>query len=315
MATHEQNIEALRTAVYGASVRNSMVELFEEDYNLTKNTISIGTSVTGPTSSIVGYTDGNVYVNSSTWDVYQCDGTKWVLKGNIKGAKGFDGSGNKWYTGNKISGKFSGDKVFQYSEISYAYVGDLYLNEEEGAIYKCVEGGSNFLAKWRYSFTMQDATSGDMKMEVYANSGDVGVVNAANALTRKAIDNNTIYLNSNGILKSKQPTGADFLSVFAQGWIEDNESITLDLDRNKAYIMILYGYRSDNYSVRGIQAFILGSPNNMSASQTVVGTQIGSTAGASVATVTYGENSVTIKPYSSSSYYAKVNVVILELPS
>ena len=71
MATHAQNIENLRNATYGEEVRGSMIELFEEDYTLVNKGISVGTDVTGGQSSTEGYSDGNVYINSSTLDIYK----------------------------------------------------------------------------------------------------------------------------------------------------------------------------------------------------------------------------------------------------
>lgn len=85
MATHAQNIENLRNAVYGEQVRGSMIELFEEDHTLVKNGISVGTEVTSASSPTTGYTEGNVYINSETLDVYKLIGTAWTKVGNLKG--------------------------------------------------------------------------------------------------------------------------------------------------------------------------------------------------------------------------------------
>lgn len=77
--THEQNIQQLLDAVYGEEVRTSLVELFNDDYDLSK--IKFGTS--NPTGTT--FTDGTTYINSSTWDVFRLEGTTWSKVGNIKG--------------------------------------------------------------------------------------------------------------------------------------------------------------------------------------------------------------------------------------
>lgn len=85
MATHSQNIQNLQDAVYGEQVRQSMIELFEEDYNLVSKGISIGTDISSGSSSTAGYYDGNVYLNTDTLDVWKLIGTSWQLAGNLKG--------------------------------------------------------------------------------------------------------------------------------------------------------------------------------------------------------------------------------------
>ena len=88
MATHAQNIANLRNAVYGEQVRGSMIELFEEDYNLVKDGVGIGTAVSSSSSSTAGFSDGAVYINNSTWHIFKLEGTAWSDKGIIKGDTG-----------------------------------------------------------------------------------------------------------------------------------------------------------------------------------------------------------------------------------
>ena len=88
MATHAQNIANLRNAVYGEQVRGSMIELFEEDYNLVKDGVGVGTDVTSSASSTVGWSDGAVYINNDTWHLFKLEGTAWADKGVIQGAQG-----------------------------------------------------------------------------------------------------------------------------------------------------------------------------------------------------------------------------------
>lgn len=88
MATHAQNIENLRNAIYGEQVRGSMIELFEEDYNLVKDGVGVGTDISSSSSSTAGYSDGAVYINNFTWHLFKLEGTAWSDKGIIQGAQG-----------------------------------------------------------------------------------------------------------------------------------------------------------------------------------------------------------------------------------
>lgn len=62
-----------------------MIQLFEEDYNLVKKGITIGTDVSSASDSTAGYYDGNVYINSNTLDVWKLINDVWTLQGNLKG--------------------------------------------------------------------------------------------------------------------------------------------------------------------------------------------------------------------------------------
>lgn len=84
MATHAQNIANLRNAVYGEQVRGSMIELFDEDYNMVRNSVSVGTAISSASDPITGYSDGNVYINSNTWQLFRVEGTAWFQKEQSK---------------------------------------------------------------------------------------------------------------------------------------------------------------------------------------------------------------------------------------
>ena len=88
MATHAQNIENLRTAIYGEQVRGSMIELFEEDYSLVKDGVGVGTVISSASDPTTGFNDGAVYINSDTWHLFKLEGTAWSDKGTIKGTQG-----------------------------------------------------------------------------------------------------------------------------------------------------------------------------------------------------------------------------------
>ena len=88
MATHAQNIQNLRNAVYGEQVRGSMIELFEEDYNLVKDGVGVGTVISSASDPTTGFSDGAVYINSSTWHLFKLEGAAWADKGIIQGTQG-----------------------------------------------------------------------------------------------------------------------------------------------------------------------------------------------------------------------------------
>ena len=88
MATHAQNIANLRNAVYGEQVRGSMIELFEEDYNLVKDGVGVGTAISSASDPITGFSDGAVYINNVSWHLFKLEGTAWSDKGVIQGVQG-----------------------------------------------------------------------------------------------------------------------------------------------------------------------------------------------------------------------------------
>ena len=67
--------------------------------------------------------------------------------------------GNLWYTGNDISGKDPTPTIYP-TGIPTARQGDMYLNKTEGAIYTCVLGGADTVAKWSYVMTLTGGGGG-----------------------------------------------------------------------------------------------------------------------------------------------------------
>lgn len=93
----------------------------------------------------------DMYLNTQTYNVYAClhGGTwneaKWMYLCNIKGGRGDNGESTQWYTGkhytNGSSGALIGSSTYPFET---ANVGDMYLNEDTGDVYRCTKGG-NFL--------------------------------------------------------------------------------------------------------------------------------------------------------------------------
>ena len=80
------------------------------------------------------------YVSSSY--VYTGD------KVSIQGDAGTDGG--RWYTGTGITGTSTTATVFSGSGVTYAVVGDMYLNTSTYNTYRCTLGGNASTAKWVY---------------------------------------------------------------------------------------------------------------------------------------------------------------------
>ena len=62
--------------------------------------------------------------------------------------------GNKWYTGNGITGKSTTETIYTGSGVTYANIGDIYMNIHTGAsrgnLYRCTVAGDVNTAKWVY---------------------------------------------------------------------------------------------------------------------------------------------------------------------
>ena len=156
MANIAAELAAILAAVYGEDVRGSIHDAIEKINDASEVVLSVGTAVTGPTSSSTGFTEDSFYLNNSTYDLWKCTGTDtWALEGNLKGADGSAGQdGNKWYVGLGISGKSPYSTVYPSSGVTSAIVGDCYLNKSEGAVYHCTAGGAASVATWVYDFTL-----------------------------------------------------------------------------------------------------------------------------------------------------------------
>lgn len=91
MANIDQYLQAIMNAVYGEDVRGSIHDAIDLINKVGEKTLTIGTAIVDPSSSIEGYYEDSVYINSQTDDVWKCDGTQWVLQGNMKGETGPQG--------------------------------------------------------------------------------------------------------------------------------------------------------------------------------------------------------------------------------
>lgn len=89
MADIDIYLQRIMEAVYGEEVRGSIHDAIDMINKTSEVCISVGTDITGPTSSSEGYYKKSMYLNDNTWDLWQCTGTNaWTKLGNIKGEPG-----------------------------------------------------------------------------------------------------------------------------------------------------------------------------------------------------------------------------------
>lgn len=91
MADISTELQAIMDAVYGEDVRISIHDAIDLINKVGEVTLTLGTAVISPTSSITGFYEGSVYLNTQTYDVWRCTGTAWSFMGNIKGSQGPQG--------------------------------------------------------------------------------------------------------------------------------------------------------------------------------------------------------------------------------
>ena len=119
---------------YGRDVRQSIHDgIYQINENAneavqTAKAMGVGTDISSPTASSIGYVAGNLYLNNSTWDLWQCIGTdSWVNKGNIKGATGVKGAdGINYYIHIRYSDKYDGTGFTASPTASSEYMGVYY---------------------------------------------------------------------------------------------------------------------------------------------------------------------------------------------
>ncbi len=119
---------------YGRDVRQSIHDgIYQINENAneavqTAKAMGVGTDISSPTASSTGYVAGNLYLNNSTWDLWQCIGTdSWVNKGNIKGKTGDKGAdGINYYIHIRYSDKYDGTGFTASPTASSEYMGVYY---------------------------------------------------------------------------------------------------------------------------------------------------------------------------------------------
>lgn len=119
---------------YGSDVRQSIHDgIYQINENAneavqTAKAMGVGTAINSASSSSSGYVSGNLYLNSQTWDLWQCVGTNsWQNKGNIKGATGSTGAdGTSNYIFIRFSANYDGTDFTVSPTASSQFLGVYY---------------------------------------------------------------------------------------------------------------------------------------------------------------------------------------------
>lgn len=85
MANISTFLSAIMQAVYGEDVRTSIHDAIDIINKVAEHAIAAGTDVTDENSPTTGYFDTSLYINTVTDDLWQCTGSAWTKKGNIRG--------------------------------------------------------------------------------------------------------------------------------------------------------------------------------------------------------------------------------------
>lgn len=140
-----------------------------------------GTSSTAVTATVSGSKAGDMYLNTSNYNVYKASAANsWIYVCNIKGATGATGAkgdtgaqgpkgdagaagatgvrGSQMYWGTGVTGTSTTATVFSSSGVSSALVNDLYLNTSTWNIYQCTVSGAASTAKWVYKGNIKGAS-------------------------------------------------------------------------------------------------------------------------------------------------------------
>ena len=127
--------------------------------------------------------NGDWYLNTSNWDIYNKASGAWTKKGNIKGDKGDKGdTGTRGSTityGTAITGANTSGTIFSGSGIASALVNDLYINTSTYNIYRCTTAGAANVARWAYVGCIKGATGSTGAKGDKGDKGDTGATGPA----------------------------------------------------------------------------------------------------------------------------------------
>ena len=89
MANISAELEAIIAAVYGRDVRKSIHDAIYKINVASEAQMNAGTAITSASSSSAGFTDGSLYINTNTYELWRCIGVNtWQSLGILKGTDG-----------------------------------------------------------------------------------------------------------------------------------------------------------------------------------------------------------------------------------
>ena len=141
---------------------------------------------------------GDMYLNSSTYEVYVC-----TLGGNASTATWLYRTkfnypyAKTWYTGEVINGE-NEDDIYPTSGISSAVVNDYYLNTATGDIFKCTVAGDATIANWVYVWNCFWEVTPNVSLSVYRRES-----NGTYVTVMEGIDNT--YQSSDDAITVRDP--------------------------------------------------------------------------------------------------------------
>lgn len=161
MADIQEYLNAISQAIYGEEVRGSIRDAIDLINKVGERTLNLGTAISSETDPVTGFYEDSLYLNTYTWDFWKCNGTGWVLQGNMRGS-GIDRIYKKYntghvdtyeilLTGNIPGGMFDVTNATRFTVgtavtaenttiiidgITY-YANDLYLNSSTWILWQC----------------------------------------------------------------------------------------------------------------------------------------------------------------------------------
>ena len=174
-------------------------------------------TTTNLTVDVADAKNGDFYLNTSTYDIFQMENNAWTHIGNIKGEKGSKGdkgdtgsAGATWLTGTAVTGQAESNTA----TVENSKVGDLYFNTNTCDVYTCTAENT---WKWLANIKGSQGEQGDTGAK--GDKGDKGDTGSAGATwltattdpTNDTIANeNDLYLNTtSGNIFKKTSTGWD----------------------------------------------------------------------------------------------------------
>lgn len=208
MANIQQYLDAISQAIYGEEVRGSIHDAIDIINKVSEKTIVEGTDVTSENSPTTGYYNKSLYLNTNTWDLWECTGSAWTKLGNLKGQNGRS-VGSIVATGNTQDDPVTGAHGVEYAikdtdnvtintiyiydgkpgnkigignEVTSAntsttlsgvtyYLNDIYINNSTWYMWKCL-GNTNGWQNVGYIRGQDGSGAGDMLTSVYDKNND-----------------------------------------------------------------------------------------------------------------------------------------------
>lgn len=230
-----------------------------------------GTSTSATSFSVSGSKAGDMYLNTSTYNVYRASASNsWIYVCNIKGATGSAGTngtngtngtrGSVINYGTAITGTSTTATAFSSSGLTSSLVGDMYMNTSTSYLYRCTVAGNASTAKWVYVGSMKGATGAK------GDKGDPGV----NATTTSVATT-----SANGLMSSSDKSKLNGIASGAtavtdstvSGWGYKKTDTTYDMSiayHGNPYSLML----SENGTTKTTINFLPGTNVTMSLSGT-----------------------------------------------